>query len=282
MAIPSTATAPAPALRRASTISSTQEVYTRLREMLLNGEIAPGAVLSQVVLARELGVSTTPLREAMRLLQADGLLLVEHNRRSRVASLEPADIDAVYSSRMVLEAVAIRLTVPRLAPTDLAALRQDLVAMRSAGEAQDLTAWEPIHRGFHQKLISGTLAPAIALIVPLVDRCERYRRSSLFGSSARTWELGNDEHESIVEACEARDPEQAAALLARHYARSALTILTMIAPDAEPQGVRTALKLVQQAATEPVVRAAVRDERRRPGRRVAAPDLSAGQPATKS
>lgn len=74
-------------------VSNTADVYTRLREMLLNGEIPAGAILSQVKLARQLGVSTTPLREAMRLLQAEGLLIAEHNRRSQVAPLDPGDID---------------------------------------------------------------------------------------------------------------------------------------------------------------------------------------------
>ena len=75
---------------RDANVSNTQDVYLRLREMLLNGEIVPGTAISQVKLARELGVSTTPLREAMRLLQAEGLLIAEHNRRMRVAPLDPA------------------------------------------------------------------------------------------------------------------------------------------------------------------------------------------------
>src|SRR3954464_15979178 len=99
-------------------ISNTREVYSRLRAMLLNGEIPPGTVISQVKLAKQLGVSTTPLREAMRLVQAEGLLIAEHNQRSRVAPLDPADIDVVYASRILLEAVAISLTVNGLTAED--------------------------------------------------------------------------------------------------------------------------------------------------------------------
>lgn len=219
----------------------------RLREMLLNGEIVPGTVISQVKLARELGVSTTPLREAMRMLQSDGLLVAEHNRRSRVAPLNPGDIDAVYAGRLLVEALAIRLTVPGLTTEELAALRADLDAMSEAASARDIRAWEPVHRDFHRRLINGRDAAVARIIEPAVDRSERYRRTSLFGAPARTWEVGNDEHEAIVEACEANDPELASLLLARHFARSALTILAKIAPDVEPVAVRAALQLVQRS-----------------------------------
>ena len=230
---------------RDASVSNTEDVYTRLREMLLNGEIPPGTVLSQVKFAREMGVSTTPLREAMRLLQAEGLLIAEHNRRARVAPLDPEDIDAVYGSRILVEALAVRLTVPGLTAEDLARLRTDLEAMAEAGRAQDIRAWEPVHRAFHRRLISGCDAALARVIDPVVDRSERYRRTSMFGAPSRTWEIGNDEHESIVAACEARDAELAASLLARHLARSALTVLTKIAPEKEPVAVRTALQMVQ-------------------------------------
>jgi DNA-binding GntR family transcriptional regulator len=233
---------------RENGVSNTEDVYTHLREALLNGEIAPGTVLSQVKLARELGVSTTPLREAMRLLQAEGLLIAEHNRRSRVAPLDPKDIDAVYASRILFEALAIRLTVPGMTTADHQALRAELEAMRQAGDAQDLRAWEPVHRDFHRRLLRGSTSME-RIIDPILDRSERYRRSSLFGSPARTWELGNDEHEAIVAACEARHPQDAAALLARHLARSALTVLAKIAPEEDPVAVRAALDLVRRSAT---------------------------------
>jgi DNA-binding GntR family transcriptional regulator len=228
-----------------ASVSNTEDVYTRLRELLLNGEIAPGTVLSQVKVARELGVSTTPLREAMRLLQAEGLLVAEHNRRARVAPLDPKDIDAVYASRILVEALAIRLTVPVLTADDLARLRADLDAMEEAGRSQEIRAWEPVHRAFHRRLISGCDAALARVIEPVADRTERYRRTSMFGAPARTWEIGNDEHAAIVAACEARNAPLASVLLARHLARSALTVLAKVAPDEDPVAVRSSLQMVQ-------------------------------------
>lgn len=230
------------------TISNTEDVYTRLRAMLLNGEILPGSVLSQVKLARQLEVSTTPLREAMRLLQAEGLLVAEHNRRSRVAPLDPRDIDAIYASRIVMEALAIRLTVPSLGSADIAALRDDLRSMADAGDAQDIAVWEPVHADFHRRLTNGCDEQMSRIIESVANHTERYRRSSLFGSSVRTWEIGNQEHEAIVAACEAGNPVEASILLARHLARSALTVLAKVAPEENPVAVREALQMVQRAA----------------------------------
>jgi DNA-binding GntR family transcriptional regulator len=153
----------------------------------------------------------------------------------------------VYASRILIEALAIRLAVPRIGDDEIGALRRDLELMRSAGDAGDLSSWEPVHRMFHRRLLAGNEAME-RIIDPVVDRSERYRRSSLFKSPARTWEIGNDEHEAIVDAVEARTPEHAALLLARHLARSALTVLAKIAPDEDPKSVRAALDVVQRAA----------------------------------
>jgi DNA-binding GntR family transcriptional regulator len=231
-------------------VSSTEEVYVRLHEMLLDGEIPPGTPISQVQLARRMGVSTTPLREAMRLLQADGLLVAEHNRRPRVAPLEPRDIDSVYASRILTEALALRLTVPTLDAEALAGLRANLEAMTEAAHARDIQAWEPVHREFHRRLIQGADPILVRIIEPLVSRSERYRRAGLFSSPARVWEIGNDEHEAIVAACEQGDAELAPELLARHFARSALTVLAKIDPALEPVALRAALRMVRSGAAD--------------------------------
>jgi DNA-binding GntR family transcriptional regulator len=212
--------------------------------MVLNGELPAGAIISQVRLARDLGVSTTPLREAMRLLQAEGLLVAEHNHRSRVAPLDPDDIDAVYATRILLESLAIRLTVPRLNDERLSALRTCNEQMVEAAGAQDQTVWEPLHRKFHHLLISGAEPALVRIIEPLSDRSERYRRSGMFGGPARVWELGNDEHEAILRACEARDADAAGVQLARHLARSALTVLAKIAPEKDPSAIRMAVQTI--------------------------------------
>src|SRR5260370_27443333 len=94
--------------------------YDRLRTAILKGEIAAGAAPSQVVLARELGVSRTPLREALRLLEREGLILSEPNRRARVAQFSISDLQELYLTSISLEAVARPSTPPRPGACDFA------------------------------------------------------------------------------------------------------------------------------------------------------------------
>ncbi len=93
---------------------NTEDVYERVRNAILDGELAAGTVMSQVALAEELGISRTPLREALRLLQGEGLIEAEPNRRVRVAPMTASDMEELCVMRVTLEAEALRLSVPLL------------------------------------------------------------------------------------------------------------------------------------------------------------------------
>ena len=82
------------------------EVHDLLRRLILGGRLAPGVVLSQVELARRLGVSRTPVREALRLLQQAGMVSAEPNLRCRVLGFDPDDIEALYMKRILMESLA--------------------------------------------------------------------------------------------------------------------------------------------------------------------------------
>ena len=128
-------------------------LYTRLRTMILDGMFPPGSMLSQVKLAESLGVSRIPLREALRMLQKEGLIEAEHNQRARVPSFEPSIVDSLYASRILLEALSLRLTVPRIDSSDAEALKQTLTELDEAAAHIDLDAWEEPHRRFHALLV---------------------------------------------------------------------------------------------------------------------------------
>src|SRR3954469_10804043 len=114
-----------------------EQVYRRVREAILAGEIAPGSVMSQVALADDLGVSRTPLREALRMLQSEGLVDAQANRRVTVRPLSATDLEELTVMRVALEAEAIRLSVERLAPEDIAALEGRLAEMTHFAQAED-------------------------------------------------------------------------------------------------------------------------------------------------
>jgi DNA-binding GntR family transcriptional regulator len=223
-------------------------LYTRLRTMILDGVFPPGSMLSQVKLAESLGVSRIPLREALRMLQKEGLIEAEHNQRARVPSFEPSIVDSLYASRILLEALGIRLTVPHIDQADVQALKQTLAELDEAAARKDLDAWEEPHRRFHGLLVIHAEDSMRQRIASYADQCEYYRRLYYrlvsMQQPTRSAEAIAAEHRSIASACTQGKADLAAYLLTRHYARTALTVLGQMTPEFDPVAVRMALQIV--------------------------------------
>jgi DNA-binding GntR family transcriptional regulator len=228
--------------------SGVLSLYRRLRTMILDGAFPPGSTLSQVKLAESLGVSRIPLREALRMLQNEGLIEAEYNQRARVPSFEPSIVDSLYASRILLEALGIRLTIPSMNPEDVQALEQTLIELDEVAANLDLNAWEVPHRRFHRLLVLHAEDSMLQRIASLSDQCEYYRRLYYQLVSqhypTRSAEAIAAEHRSIADAYIQRNADLAAYLLARHYARTALTVLGQMAPEFDPIAIRTALQIV--------------------------------------
>lgn len=218
-------------------------VYRELRQAIIRGRLGQGAVLSQVDLARQFGVSRTPLREALRMLQAEGFVESELNRKVRVASFTVEDLQQLYASRIVLEALGISQSVSVMTEEDFAYLHRALDEMDRHGQTKDLDAWETPHGEFHRRLVAYAGQRTVAMIRQLADGAQRYRRVYV-AEGPRAWSHTAIEHRAILTACEARDTRGAASELARHLARTALTVIAMVDPSHDPAPVRTALALV--------------------------------------
>jgi DNA-binding GntR family transcriptional regulator len=215
-------------------------VYEQLRDAISHGRLAPGLVFSQVQLAKKLGVSRTPLREALRMLQREGLVEGEANRMVRVAPLSIGDVEELYAVRIANEALGIRLTVPTMTAEDDAFLESCLGDMAGA---VDIDEWERHHRLFHAHLVRGGGRRLCKLLAELSDHAERYRR--LYSATdPGAVSVSASDHAAIVEACHERDAARAAAELARHLSRTALVALMQIAPEHEPAMVRATLRSV--------------------------------------
>ena len=209
--------------------------HAQLRGLIVRGVLAPGAQLSQVELARRTGVSTTPLREALRRLEAEGLVESRPNRRPIVRPFACDDLDSVYAARVLLEPLALRMTVGRRCPEDAAALREALAAMRRSagaerGEAStwERSAWEQAHNEFHLRLIAAAPGPLRDQIETLIARADRYRRIAVREDTPEGRAIGDAEHEAIVHACETGDADAAAAMLCTQLARSARTVQKLV------------------------------------------------------
>jgi len=221
-------------------------LHDRLREAILTGELPAGAVMSQVELARDFNVSRTPLREAIRMLQREGLIEAEANRRVRVAPISLEDLEQLYALRIVTESLGVRLTVPHLDAEDDAFLVEAVRQMNQLDAATNFVQKDRWHRAFHERLVQHAGARIVAALRDLRDHAGRYRRLYV-QSHAQAWAVAEVEHDALLEAARARDAQRAGVQTARHLARTALTVISTIAPEHEPTAIRTALRSVTEA-----------------------------------
>ena len=164
---------------------SAPEVHARLRTAILRGDLAAGAKMSQMALAEQFDVGRTPLREALRMLQREGLVVSELNRRVAIAPLSSSEAEDLYIMRIALEVVALRLTAPTLTSLELGELEGLMAQMAHFYRTDHAAVWVP-HRAFHQLLVRGAGARGLATIGELFDHAERYRLT-LVGFTPDSW-----------------------------------------------------------------------------------------------
>jgi len=186
-----------------------------LRESILAGDLAAGERILLDGIAQELGISPIPLREALRMLASEGLVVPLAHRGYTVAPLTVADLEETYRLRLLLEPLAVQLAVPRLAEVDVAHLTAELDLL---GKAFDDGNW-PNHRTHHRNWHFGIYAPCeSAWLMRFIDmlwlNSERYQRlTTRIGGELRQ---RMKEHRRIMEAVKAGDGDRAAALMHEH------------------------------------------------------------------
>ncbi|BCJ41422.1 GntR family transcriptional regulator [Actinoplanes ianthinogenes] len=218
--------------------------YQELRRRILTIELAPGVRLVERDLAADLEVSRIPLREALRLLEADGLVLQVPHRGALVAPFGPADVRDLFDVREALEALAARLTAERRDEAGLARLRERLAAARAATAAGDEAGIAAANAGFHADIVELAANPLLSgLMRPLEARTHWLFRLTAQRDPAQQCA----EHEELYEAIAAGDVEKTAALAHEHVA----------------SGRETSLRLAEQWAHLDVDPAAVAAKRRR-------------------
>jgi DNA-binding GntR family transcriptional regulator len=224
-------------------------VHREVRSRILRGSIPPGEELSQVRLAKELGVSRTPLREALRLLQREGLVEGEANRQYRVAGFSVRDMEELYIARLTLESAGIRITTPRLAPEEIADLEAELAKMAHFAELKDYERWEVPHRAFHAGLVRHAGTRLTGLLAQLSDHAERYRRLYTI-EAPRAWSVGVTAHRGILDAVKAGDVDAAAERLVRHLARTVTSVVEMVEPGYDASRLMTAMSMAMAPLNE--------------------------------
>ena len=221
-------------------------LHAYLRECVLDGTLPPGTKLSQVALADQLGVSRTPLREVLRMLQEEGLVEIEPNQRTRVAGLDPQELDDVYASRILLETLALSMTLDEFTRKHQREAKALLAAMRRAARTADFPLWFESHAHFHRLITAGAGPTLRRQLAAFADRTIRYIRIYQLSEPAGWQAAGDVEHATILEALVARDSAAALSGLAHHLARTAERVLIDCAPDYKIAAVPHALDMVDR------------------------------------
>jgi len=192
--------------------SLVDQVLTLTRQRILSGEYAPGSRLPVHMLADESGASLIPVREALRVLEAERLVESIPNRGARVTPLSIDDMEDLYSVRILLETEALRQARP-LDPDEVAKLTELLERMRAAVAADDIDLMMALHRQYHFALYSRTESSWMPYIIDILwKHAERYQRLAL----AFRHDGADLEHRSVLEALARGDNDRAAEDLKAH------------------------------------------------------------------
>lgn len=213
--------------------------YTRLREDIVTGRLAPGAALAEVEQSVRLGVSRTPLREALRRLEAEGLAVVGKGRTYRVSNISPDDVRHLFELREALECQAARLAAQRREPDVFREL-----AERFAEAAALLSPEDPDHMTYYGLVAELDSALDDAMDSPALRRALASLRSQV----ARARRLSRDDHTRLVQAAQEHrliaeavadgDGTLAAQATAIHLRASLTSILAALA-ERGPQDLTT-------------------------------------------
>jgi DNA-binding GntR family transcriptional regulator len=191
--------------------------YRQVRDRILSGELEPGAVLQQRELAARIGISTTPLREALRRLKSEGLVELDAHRDARITPLRAEEARDLLEMRTSLDPLAARLAAQRRTNADIAAIRaalENLTPLPTAPAISQLVAHREFHAAIYRASHNDLLIDSLD---GLWDKADRYRRLAL--QTERTQAARDQkahEHAQLVDLIAAGDGDGAAQLMGAH------------------------------------------------------------------
>jgi DNA-binding GntR family transcriptional regulator len=205
--------------------SLAEEAARVLRGEILGGELAPGARVHLLDAAERLGMSIVPIREALRSLSSEGLVVALPQRGYRVSELNPADFDDTYRLRLVLDPMAVELAVPLLDGSRVALIRDAFAALERAYRENDRAGHAVAHRRFHFAIYEATSSPwLLRFLAVLWENSVRYQRIS--GEAGRRGPIEDriEEHRRVLDACAAGDAAAAAQAMHDHLAQTVRSV----------------------------------------------------------
>ena len=202
-------------------------VFNTLRQAILRGELKPGERLMEIQLANKLGVSRTPIREAIRKLELEGLVLMIPRRGTEVAEITEQSLCAVLEVRGALEELAVKLACQKITDEEIAELRVAEKEFEMALKTGDVTVYAEADVNFHDIIYRATdNQRLIQLLFNLREQMYRYRVEYLKREEAHGTLLA--EHKKIIETIESRDMDAAVDAVCRHIDNQVSAVIDTI------------------------------------------------------
>jgi DNA-binding GntR family transcriptional regulator len=204
-----------------------ESITGRLRQLILDGQLPPGQSLRPADLAPRLGVSVMPVREALRILEAEGLVTFKPRIGARVAEIDAEDVEELYLVRGALEGLAARLAVKNLTDEDLLDLHEAFDEMTAARARDDFDEFSHWDREFHRRHFTASGRPG--LVKRILDMWDFGRRIYAIAPHTReSMEPAYAAHRAILEALDARDARGAERHTRIHTEEAAERILAAL------------------------------------------------------
>jgi len=210
-------------------------VAERLRERIIRGLLPEGAQLRQDAIAKEFRVSRIPVREALRQLEAEGLISIVQHRGAVVTALSPDDVEELFTIRALLEPELLKLSIPHLTEKDFAQADKILrTYIRELKRADHVGAWGQLNWQFHSMLYSRANRPYFMSVLRNINNNgERYTRLQLFLTGGM--ERANIEHRKLLDLSRQRNVPAACELLRRHILDAGRSLKELLQQSREPK-----------------------------------------------
>ena len=191
---------------------------------ILEGALAPGERIRQEEVAERLGGSRLPVREALRVLAAEGLVELEPHKGARVPHLDRGEVEVLYRMRERLEPLALQLSLPQLSVTDLAEIDRIQVRIEAGVSVPEFLR---LDREFHMATYSGcTTEHLMSTIDRMWNATQHYRRAFMeLAGAGRQW-IVNAEHRLLLDALQRADDNDAERYLSGHIRRTRMELIT--------------------------------------------------------
>lgn len=203
------------------------EATERIRDMIVEGRLASGEWINENELCRQLQISRTPLREALKVLAAEGLVELVPRRGARVAKLTVREIVDLFEALGGVEGLAAELAAMRMSGADLQQLRNLQVRIEQRHEARERLQYFHDNQELHQAIVRYSANSAFVDIhARLIARVRRARYQAILSKSR--WAEAVEEHAHILAALESRDAKRAGELMRHHVARTGEVVMASV------------------------------------------------------